>query len=534
MATQTLRPDSTFFDGGPTLWSRTGGTTKHGVLADDADGTYVSAGSTSAANLIVDLTSYTLLAGERVKRYRARCRGWASGSGKTVQLDIGDTSGGSFPEIVRPALTLPTSIAERSSAWFDDDMDLADQQDLVDGLAIRVFPASGSSGTLNVAEVYLDLDVWQRVDAPTVTAAEASAGTISTTDLPTIQSYTANLNDGTPSLYSRQVRVFRDAVYLAGGFDPETETDVEWEQSDTSMAGVSSSSGAPDELQVAEPLANSDTYRAYVRYGKNDVAGQTLWSEWGYVEFTLSLTLPSAPSLDVEVDQAEGRQAVTITTAALTHDTLESIRLERSDDGGTTWATVRDGFLTSDPDDGSALAGSTAYTLHDYDAPRDTELIYRARVVEGITSSGTTLTSAWTTADSVAHPNDGQWWIYDVDQWTDVLAGARIVEGPEIEVAADVGVFHPLGRTGSAVVVSGTVHGDDGSYELRATGTAECDAVDPIARYAGTLLVKSPFGDQKYVRWITRSRRLLGTPTAPRHLWALGYAEVDADIGDDG
>lgn len=534
MTTQTLRPNSTE---SASAWSRTGGTTKHGVLADDSDATYLYNSGAAAAG-IFGLETYTLASGERVKRVRGRIRyaGQSASDSPRAQLRLRDGAGVQKWSSTGPSRT-GTSPYTYTGPWVDAATVLtsaASQQSEVDALeAMFEDVDSGIIGEeMRCHEVWVDLDVWARTDAPTVSIVEESAGTVTDTDTPTVEFYTAALNDGSPSQYTRQVRVFRDAVYGAGGFDPATETDVEWEQADT-VGLVSTTSGSPDSISVGEPLANSDTYRAYVRYGKNDVAGQTLWSEWSYAEFTLSLTLPDPPEqFEITVEQPDGRQYVRIVTAVRTHDTIERVEVQRRDDSGT-WTTIRGGVRTED-DDGTAYTGLDLIELYDYDAPRDTVLEYRARTTEGIAASGTTITSDWTTAASVVHPNDESWWLYDVDQWTEIASGVRVVGYPDDEIVSDVGVFYPLGRSGEAVVVTGTSHGDDGSYTIKATGADECAAIDALARWDRRVLVKTPFGDQKYVVWTSRRRTRAGVPSQPRHTWELDYAEVDDGIGSDG
>lgn len=534
MATETLRPNATT---SAAEWTRTGGTTKHGVLADDSDATYLTkplATEHSDDPAIFALTTYTLAAGERVKRARVRVR--ASSSSSAVAELYAEYDNAPSPPgygTVYCSLDDGTTPATFTGGWTTSLLSVASQQAAIDGLYGTVRGVV-STNQPRAYELYIDLDVWARTDAPTVSS---PSGTITDTDVPTIESYTAALNDGTPSLWSREVRVFRDAVYGAGGFDPETETDVEWEDLDANFGGgagrpPSTSSSTPDEIQVGEPLANSDTYRAYVRYGKNDVAGETLWSEWDYAEFTLDLTLPTAPGIAVEVDQPAGRQVVTVTTAAATHDTVERIRVERSDDEGD-FETIRGGLITADPDDDSALAGSTAYTFEDHDAPRGVALVYRARVTEGITASGTTLTSSWTTASPVAHPNDGHTWLYDVDAF-DHVGPYRVLRGVTRAPSEQSGVFHPLGRRTAVVVTAGRGPDQIAFDVLARDHHGDVDDVEALLTSTRRLLVKWPEGTQDYVRVTSRSFDYGDMAGDRRRNWSVQTIEVDSGITADG
>jgi hypothetical protein len=541
MATQTLRPDATPHDSAK--FARTGGTTKHGVVSDDSDATYLTADcDINDSDIVFSLGTYTLAAGERVARVRARVRGRVGATAGRIRFYL-DMFGASPPAGDRAVYTtfdsgnLTASFAEVAGAWFDASavgLGATNQQVGIDahGAMLSTRNISGSA-VVDIAEVYFDLDVWQAPGTPSPTP----SGTVNDTDIPTVE-WTATKNDGDPGTYTWVAYIYHEDDYTLPG----------WEVGDTLPAwygfgvGVgetaalngsvpyssgyspTSSSGAGATAPPV-PLINGETYRVYVLVSKNNVGGTTpLSSDYGFATFTLSLTLPTAPTVAVVVDQTDGRQTITVTTpGALTHDTAEGIEVQRSDDGGTNWATIRDGTLDT-------FDVATAYTFHDYDAPRDTELLYRVRTVEGLTSSGTTIGSDWVTPSSVAHPLDGRWWLYDVDSWTRVVAGARISENPEEDIAQDVGVFRPPGRT-TAVVVSGTVHGNDGSYAILATGSDDCDDLDTIGRYAGTVLVKSPFGWQRYVRWVARSRVVRGTPAEPKLTWTVGFVEVDDGIG---
>ncbi|HSH24877.1 MAG TPA: ABC transporter substrate-binding protein, partial [Massilibacterium sp.] len=209
MGIVTLRPNGTLFEQG---WVRTGGSTVHGVLADDSNSTYLTENTGFDTFLELAMSGYTLAAGERVKRVRARIR-MASVDSTNAQLWVRPVYDGDLGEDYFASVT-GTSPANRSGPWISSIWNTGNQQTIINGLE---WHATFAVQTARAYEAYIDLDVWERTDAPTVAS---PSGTITDTDLPTIESYTANLNDGSPSLWSRQVRVFRDAVYGAGGFDP--------------------------------------------------------------------------------------------------------------------------------------------------------------------------------------------------------------------------------------------------------------------------------------------------------------------------
>lgn len=465
--------------------------THHDVTSDDSDSTWVETLS-ATSELILGLGTYTLAAGERIKRMRMRVR-WASDtSGLSSAVEYG------FVKPDKPSYTSTTSNRTSTSPvtstgayvipdWFKQD----NQQTELDILeAWAKWKTPNDSGP-RIHEIWVDVEVWERVNTPTV---PEPTGTITDTDVPTVESYATGIGFGLPSSYSKQVRVFRDAVYTAGGFDPATETDVEFEVLDTGHGTPSTDSGAPDETQITDPLPNSDTYRAYVRYGKNDVAGQTLWSEWSHTEFTLDLTLPTAPTVTATPDSVLNRVQLDIDTAVLTHDTFEGASIERSVDGGTTWESIR--F------DESQFSANDSHTLYDYEAPRGVSLLYRARVTEGLTASGTTISSDWTTTSSLTLDNDLNWWLkdpLDPDRNMVVIAeGDALTKDHQIDVAH----FRPLGSELYTAIADVARDPRFPTLTIGTVGKQEYDDLMLLLKSLRTLLLQSPMDgedEQAYV-----------------------------------
>lgn len=116
-------------------------------------------------------------------------------------------------------------------------------------------------------------------------------------------------------------------------------------------------------------LANGVTYRAFV-YTK---ATDTQAAAWAYRTFTLTLTPPSAPTMAVTPDAAQGRTAIAVTaTHVLADFTAEQALVEYELDDGT-WATVRGAPVTLD------VAGHA--TVYDNEAPLNRARNYRATII---------------------------------------------------------------------------------------------------------------------------------------------------------
>ena len=148
-----------------------------------------------------------------------------------------------------------------------------------------------------------DLDVYvselevqvQYVVAP-ATVVTAPTGSVGTAN-PTI-SWTRTHEDGRPqSAY--QVRIFDQATYERGDFDPDKSSPV---------AYSGKVNGGQLSWQVAQTLVNGTSYRAYVRTAVT-VGGTPLWSPWAWPGsiFTVSFDAPAVPLMTIEPQPDSGR-----------------------------------------------------------------------------------------------------------------------------------------------------------------------------------------------------------------------------------
>lgn len=162
---------------------------------------------------------------------------------------------------------------------------------------------------------------------------------------------------------------------------------------------------------------------------------------------------------------------------------------ERSSDGGTSWAHVRDvqGLDLSNP--------QQVGTVYDYEAARGVELRYRVqtRAVEG----ASTLVSDWSAIDTETLSSDGEWWIKAPEDSS--LNTTFDVQAPhQITWRESQAVFYPKGRD-RAVVLHGDLYGEDGTLNIEMIGQAEWDALVALRNLQTTLLLQDPFGGQWYI-----------------------------------
>ena len=243
MPTATLRPNSTL----NTALSVVGAASEHVATADELDSTYfVIDGLNTAAE--VGMTTFTLPAGALVERFRYRVRA-KEDSGGGIEVYIRD-NGGTAYSAYNPHNT--------TTSWVTYNGDYVNQaltQTQINNLSVdcanSLFGIGGATN-LSVSRIYLDVDYIEAPSAPTVSL---PSGTQTTTRKPLVD-WTYNGGAGTNGQGRFEVKIFTDAVYNGGGFDPSTSSPV------LTSGQVTSST---TQWTPTSNLADGDTYRAYVR-----------------------------------------------------------------------------------------------------------------------------------------------------------------------------------------------------------------------------------------------------------------------------
>lgn len=336
-----------------------------------------------------------------------------------------------------------------------------------------------------------------------------STTVISLTSSPTIE-WTYADSDGDQQDYY-QIKFFTSSQYGAVGFNPTTSIPA---YDSGEIASGDFSTGITDGTLLVDGV-----YRVYLRAGKV-IAGNILYSDWDYNQYTQDVIPPTIPTLSATYNSTYNRVSISVVGASVVAlgFTSQYFHIQRSDDGANTWVDVRDGDILS-PDN--------FYTVSviDYEAPRGQNVVYR---VSAIGVLGETLsTSNWSNNLIVTISNDGTWWFKAISNATLNTGGIKVANGIQEGFTESVAVFRPLGRT-TPVVVGGYVYGNDGQYVITTITDSEFNILETILRHQGKLLIQDPYGTQKYIRLISRSWQMGGTSGRRVRRVSVDYVEIEA------
>lgn len=138
-----------------------------------------------------------------------------------------------------------------------------------------------------------------------------------------------------------------------------------------------------------------------------------------------------------------------------------------------------------------------------------------------------TISSAYTTSEPILIDNPA-FWSFTAPESPTIKVNNIIVEQPlNQNIVESYGVFKPLGASKS-VVISQSIYGVDGTYQITVQGETAWDALYPVLTYQGTLHVHDPLGRQKYVRFVDRSWTESGNINNLIRVVKVTYFEVDA------
>lgn len=500
MAVVIVRPNATA--SGASNYTITGGSANvHSALSDNADATYIrKTNGTGTSSVVLDFGTTSIGAAQTIRQVRLRARIQTPSSSGKLNLQLGTKVAG--VNYFTSALAVRGAVAtgEVTGQWYSSAPDGGPwTQTKIDNLRLQVTDYRDSTDRAYIYELYIDVDV---ANQATVTVS-APTGTLTTTAKPDV-SWTVTDPDGDVQSYY-QVKIFNAATYSASGFDPSTSS-ATWDSSQILGTDVSTT--------VGDYLPNA-TYRCYVRTAKT-INGFAFWSGWAYSAFTISLSPPTIPTLSLAYNSTENKVTITATGAAPTGFSSQTFELQRTSNAGVSWSTVRyAGALIPN--------GSYVATVVDNEPPRGATVGYRVR---SIGASGVNVqASAWSSTSNISTVNDGSWIIKTIQPTASVATGVQVIGPDSWDQPEQIGIFNPLGRV-YPVVVASALQGTGGSYRIITTTTAQQTALETIVVYQGTVLVLSPYGDQKYIRIVGRRRTRSGTPTTPRYEYELDYVEV--------
>jgi hypothetical protein len=503
MAVTTVIPNATA--SGSTLFTVTGAASINAALSDGSDSSYIMKTSTivGAADAIVDFGTTTITSSQRVKRVRVRARCSTPTSVGKINVYLGSRLNNQnyfySGLAVRGANVSATTFtgpyfnsAPNGGEW---------TQSAINGLRAKVTEYKDGADIGKTYELFIDVDIAAQ---PTVTVS-APTGTITSSAAPDVTWAYADTDNETQAYY--QIKVFSAAQYGAGGFDAETST-ATWDSGEIASS---------DQTGVIGTLLLPATYRTYVRVAKS-INGSPFWSAFAYSQFTISFTAPSIPTLTATWSDALGRASFTLTGTAPTGYVSQYYEVQRSDDGGTTYALVRGA---------SEIIPNVSYvgTAVDYEAPRGLIVNYRCRSV-GIDSSSNEFPSAWGTVQQIQITNDLTWWFKAITNPTINKGSIRVLRSIPIVVEEPNSVFRPLGGN-RPVVVSGLIQGQDGTYLIKTVNSTEWDNFYPLLNHQGIILAQDPYGNQKYIRIVSREWNAANNGVNVHRDITLRYVEVD-------
>jgi hypothetical protein len=336
-----------------------------------------------------------------------------------------------------------------------------------------------------------------------------STTVVSETSSPTIE-WTYTDSDGDQQDYY-QIKFFTASQFGAVGFNPTTSVPV---YDSGEIASGDFSTGITDGTLLVDGV-----YRVYLRSGKV-IAGNILYSEWDFNQYTQDVVTPTIPTLSATYNSSLNYVSVGAVGASVVALGFDSqyFHIERSDDGANTWVDVR-GADALVPD------GEFTVSIIDHEAPRGQNVAYRVSAV-GVLGENLS-TSNYSANLTVAISNDATWWFKAVNDSALNIGGVRVANGIQEGFTESVSVFRPLGRT-TPVVVGGYVYGNDGQYTITTIDDTEFSFLETILRYQGKLLVQDPYGTQKYIRLISRSWQMGGTSGRRIRRVSVDYVEIEA------
>lgn len=464
MTTATLRPNSTVGSTGTV----SGAASAHAALSDDGDSSYVELdqGELVDCNLETVAMGSGAVTKSMQMQFRLRGGGGAKNaraysavknsatalSSTTYQIASGDTT---IRTVSAPASPVTLSQAE------------------VDGIEAFIDNSAGDSpSTVDVMEFYAVL-VYVTQPSVSVSAVSPDPYTASTT-VPIEWANTLDSDGGAQTRY--EIKVYTDAEYGDGGFDPDTTPVTVYE-----TGVVTSASDGPVDIG---PIPNGDTYRAYVRVAQT-VNGALHWSNWDYDTFTMDVSTAEVDTITVAAVDASGYMTIQLDWDNTSED-WEYLEVQRSIDGGTTWTPIRwgdfvgysstrtIGGVTVVSNDGNipGIDGLSQVTFRDYEVPNGASVTYRARAAWY--SSGLPITGSWLESSSGSWSSTATWLKVPTDPSKNTTV--RIGRTSPWQHSARVGLFPVIGRA-LPVAVSDVMPGASFELELLALDKSELEAV---------------------------------------------------------
>jgi hypothetical protein len=449
MTTTTLRPNGTVAAG-----TVTGAANAHTALNDDSDSSYVA--GNGANGTLVEMGTVAMGSGAVTKSARIRARAWhTSASG---QITAASSPAG-------PSLAGTVSTANGILTFAGGYSPVGWSQASVDALRLQV-SAQPVSANVRFYELYLDL-IYVTQPVTTVTAVSPDPYT-ATNIIPIAWSNTLDADGDGQTRY--EVKVYTDAQYGAGGFDPDT-SDSYWESGEVVGSALTVNTGA---------LATGDTYRAYVRVAQT-VNGASHWSAWAFDTFAVDVDTADVDTVTATGGDAGGRIQIDVTHDGAS-EAWELIEVQRSIDAGVTWTPVRFANYVD------CTADANDFQVFDYEVPNGTTALYRARAT--LLLSGLPVTGAWVQSTPAESWSSTECWLKsptDPSLNTTFCMSRRDVYAKRRRT----GRFDIIGAA-APIVVSDVMSSHSGMLTIETYGTTDAADLRALLEDTPVVLVQFP------------------------------------------
>jgi hypothetical protein len=303
-----------------------------------------------------------------------------------------------------------------------------------------------------------------------------------------------------------QVKVFTQAQFSAGGFNPATSTPVY----DSGIV-----SGSDDGFALPFDLLNGTTYRFYIRAAAL-VLSAPHYSGWANsANFTINLIggTTSAPSLSVRGDAQWHRNRLTYSGVV----PGAFLWIEYSIDEGVTWHTVRAA-------NGASVQPPGIDYVDHYEVPPDIRVQYRGRniLIVGanyLTSPpgavvGSTLYSDIFHLIDPADPIGGSARAFKVTAYTE-------------DTKSREGVLPLMGRR-NPVVVTDAIGGDDFQATIFCIDRPQWKLIESLVKRDKVLYWVHPFHGGRHIK-IVGSRQMSPRQYAVNQIYELQITAVEVD-----
>ncbi len=312
---------------------------------------------------------------------------------------------------------------------------------------------------------------WTRINSVSVTpvfnyapyAAPTGPASVTNTSKPLLTWYYFDADGDRQGQF--EAKVFSGATAVA---DPGTETArLVGHIPPTHLDGASEGT-----LSFEAPGLRNGTYRWAIRVKDQ---GGTLWGQWLQATLTINNPANAAPSMTATPNTTTASYTIVLNATADAYADPTFFLLERSDDFGVTWSTVRGGVEV-------AYAGS-AVTVIDYEAPRmaasftaaiESSVNYNAAISynAGVSYAGTITTPATGTPNVVRYRATAVRVVSGEEIWS----SATVVEPASLIADNRTWLKHPTDPARSIVISPNadfTPTSEEAQAALRAIGRAD-------------------------------------------------------------